>query len=49
MTEAGRLLGLRTDQMHGRLRRLLQRIRQDMEDSGLAQELKGLLQEEHDV
>ncbi len=48
VVEAGRLLGLRTDQVHGRLRRLLQRIRQHVEDSSLAQELKGLLQEEHD-
>lgn len=49
VVEAGRLLGLRTDQVHGRLRRLLQRIRQAMEASGLAQELKELLQGEHDV
>jgi len=48
VTEAGRLLGLGTDQVHGRLRRLLQRIRQQVEDSGLARELKGLLQGEHD-
>ncbi len=49
VVEAGRLLGLGTDQVHGRLRRLLQRIRQQVEDSGLARELKGLLRGEHDV
>ena len=43
VVEAGRLLGLGTHQVHGRLRRLLQRIRQQLEDTGLAQELKGLL------
>jgi hypothetical protein len=42
---AGRRLALGTDQVHGRLRRLLDRIRRAFEKSGLFEELTLLLQE----
>ena len=43
VTEAGRMLGWNRHQVHGRLRRLLQRLRQDLADVGLDQELQILL------
>jgi len=44
VTEAGRRLGLNTNQTHGRLRRLLERIRSAWQDIGLDQMLKDLLE-----
>jgi RNA polymerase sigma factor (sigma-70 family) len=42
---AGRRLGLETNQVHGRLRRTLDRIRKAFEKTGLLEELKLLLEE----
>ena len=41
--EAGRLLGLNVNQVHGRLRRLLARLRQNLQQAGLEEELRLLL------
>ncbi len=41
--EAGRLLGLNVNQVHGRLRRLLSRLRQNLQQAGLEEELRLLL------
>ena len=43
VTEAGRMLGWNRFQVHGRLRRLLQRLRQDLVTAGLDKELRLLL------
>lgn len=43
VAEAGRMLGLNRHQTHGRLRRLLERLRQDFAAAGLDQELRLLL------
>ncbi len=43
VTEAGRLLGWNRHQTHGRLRRLLERLRQDLRRAGLEQDLRLLL------
>jgi DNA-directed RNA polymerase specialized sigma24 family protein len=43
VAEAGRMLGLNRHQVHGRLRRLLERLRQDFVAAGLADELRLLL------
>ena len=40
--EAGVVLGLNVNQVHGRLRRLLTRLRNDLEQAGLAEELRRL-------
>ncbi len=43
VTEAGRMLGLNRHQVHGRLRRLLERLRQDFASAGMEEELRLLL------
>ena len=43
VAEAGRMLGLNRHQAHGRLRRLLERLRQDFAAAGLDEELRLLL------
>jgi DNA-directed RNA polymerase specialized sigma24 family protein len=43
VAEAGRMLGWNRHQTHGRLRRLLARIREDLTRAGLAEELRLLL------
>lgn len=43
VAEAGRMFGLNRHQAHGRLRRLLERLRQDFADAGLTEELRLLL------
>lgn len=43
VAEAGRMLGWNRHQAHGRLRRLLERLRQDLAKTGLAEELRLLL------
>jgi RNA polymerase sigma factor (sigma-70 family) len=43
ISEAGRMLGLSTHQVHGKLRRLLTKIRENMEKTGIAAELLELL------
>lgn len=43
VAEAGRMLGWNRHQVHGRLRRLLERLRQDLANAGLAEELRLLL------
>lgn len=43
VTRAGTLLGLNRDQVNGRLRRLLARLRQDFQNRGLGEELLELL------
>lgn len=43
VTRAGELLGLNRHQVHGRLRRLLARLRQALEKAGFAAELRELL------
>lgn len=43
VSEAGRMLGLSAHQAHGRLRRLLSRIKKDLEKTGVAEELLELL------
>ncbi|WP_161629816.1 sigma-70 family RNA polymerase sigma factor [Desulfogranum japonicum] len=43
VAEAGRMLGLNRYQVHGRLRRLLERIRNTIRDAGLEKELRQLL------
>ncbi len=43
VARAGRLLGLNRDQVNGRLRRLLARLRQDFQGMGLGEELMELL------
>jgi len=43
VAEAGRMLGWNRYQVHGRLRRLLERLRQDLASAGLAEELRLLL------
>lgn len=43
VAEAGRMLGWNRHQVHGRLRRLLQRLRQDFAEAGLDKELRLLL------
>lgn len=43
VAEAGRMLGLNRHQVHGRLRRLLDRLRQDFAEAGLEEELRLLL------
>ncbi len=44
VTEAGRLLGLASNQVHGKMRRLLNRLRQAFSNAGLVQEITLLLQ-----
>jgi DNA-directed RNA polymerase specialized sigma24 family protein len=43
VAEAGRMLGWNRHQVHGRLRRLLERLRQDLANAGLDEELRLLL------
>lgn len=43
VAEAGRMLGWNRHQVHGRLRRLLERLRQDLANAGLGEELRLLL------
>ena len=43
VAEAGRMLGWNRHQVHGRLRRLLERLRQDLAEAGLDDELRRLL------
>lgn len=43
VAEAGRMLGWNENQAHGRLRRLLERLRQDFAEAGLEEELRLLL------
>lgn len=43
VAEAGRMLGWNRHQVHGRLRRLLQRLRREFAEAGLEQELQMLL------
>ncbi len=43
VTRAGGMLGLNANQAHGKLRRLLARIRRGFEDAGIADELKSML------
>lgn len=43
VAEAGRMLGWNRHQVHGRLRRLLERLRQDFAEAGLDEELRQLL------
>lgn len=43
VTQAGKLLGLNRHQAHGRLRRLLHRLRDDFSRAGLAEEILGQL------
>ena len=43
VAEAGRMLGWNRHQVHGRLRRLLERLRQDLAAAGLDEELRWLL------
>jgi hypothetical protein len=45
VTEAGRMLGMNRHQVHGRLRRLLARLRSDFEKIGISGELRILLEE----
>lgn len=45
VTEAGRMLGMNRHQVHGRLRRLLARLRSDFEKAGISRELRILLEE----
>jgi RNA polymerase sigma factor (sigma-70 family) len=45
VTEAGRMLGMNRHQAHGRLRRLLARLRSDFEKMGISGELRNLLEE----
>jgi hypothetical protein len=42
---AGRMLGMNRHQVHGRLRRLLSRLRADFEKAGISRELRVLLEE----
>ena len=46
VTRAGEMLGLNANQVHGKLRRLLARLRDDLERAGLGDELRQLLYEE---
>ena len=43
MTEAGRMLGWNRFQVHGRLRRLLERLRRELARVGLEEEVRLLL------
>lgn len=43
VTRAGELLGLGANQVHGRLRRLLARIRSGLEQAGISEELRDML------
>jgi len=43
VTRAGRMVGLNANQVHGRLRRLLSRLRQDFEAAGISEEMRLLL------
>ncbi|RUM36807.1 MAG: hypothetical protein DSY50_01650 [Desulfobulbus sp.] len=44
VSRAGRLLGLNSNQAHGKLRRLLSHIREEFERAGISDEMRGLLQ-----
>ena len=44
VTKAGKMLGLNTNQAHGKLRRLLNRLRQEFDSAGVSNELRDLLQ-----
>jgi hypothetical protein len=44
VTKAGKMLGLTTHQAHGKLRRLLIRLRQEFDKAGLSNDLRDLLQ-----
>ncbi len=46
VTRAGKMLGMNANQVHGKLRRLLARLRDDLERAGLNDELRQLLYEE---
>ena len=43
VTRAGRMMGMNTNQVHGRLRRLLTRLRTEFEQAGISKELQTLL------
>ena len=45
VAEAGRMLGMNRHQVHGRLRRLLARLRDDFERAGISREVRLLLEE----
>jgi hypothetical protein len=45
VAEAGRMLGMNRHQVHGRLRRLLARLRDDFERAGIGREVRVLLEE----
>ena len=44
VAEAGRMLGMNRHQVHGRLRRLLARLRDDFERAGIGREVRVLLE-----
>ncbi len=46
VTRAGKMLGLNANQVHGKLRRLLSRLRQEFDRAGISDELRQLLYEE---
>ncbi len=46
VTRAGEMLGMNANQVHGKLRRLLARLRDELERAGLGDELRQLLYEE---
>ena len=46
VTRAGEMLGLNANQVHGKLRRLLSRLRQEFDRAGISDELRQLLYEE---
>ena len=45
VTRAGKLLGLNSNQTHGKLRRLLVRLRDEFDKAGIGDELRGMLHE----
>jgi len=45
VTRAGKMLGLNTNQSHGKLRRLLVRLRDEFDRAGIGDELRGMLHE----
>ncbi|MEN8198758.1 MAG: hypothetical protein ABFR63_01665 [Thermodesulfobacteriota bacterium] len=45
VTRAGEMLGLNANQAHGKLRRLLTRLRDNFDKAGISEELRGILHE----
>jgi RNA polymerase sigma factor (sigma-70 family) len=43
VTRAGKMMGMNSNQVHGRLRRLLSRLREEFEQAGISRELRTLL------